>query len=113
MARKKKPEVRVKILGRNPFPPIKVPSHTAPAEVSAVLLRALVVRTPVDTGRARRGWKPQILKLGNIWIRNDVPYVQYLEDGHSQQAPHGFVNQAMAVARSVITRNSRRARRAS
>ena len=51
---------------------------------------AVVPRTPIDTGRARRGWQAR----GNQ-IRNDVPYIGKLETGYSRQAPKGFVNQAV------------------
>jgi len=51
---------------------------------------AVVPRTPIDTGRARRGWQSR----GNQ-IRNDVPYIGKLETGYSRQAPKGFVNQAI------------------
>lgn len=51
---------------------------------------AVVPRTPIDTGRARRGWQTRTNQ-----IRNDVPYIGKLETGYSRQAPRGFVNQAL------------------
>lgn len=50
----------------------------------------VVPRTPIDTGRARRGWQKRTSE-----IRNDVPYIAKLESGYSRQAPNGFVNQAL------------------
>lgn len=47
-------------------------------------------RTPIDTGRARRGWQSR-----NKEISNSVPYIRRLENGYSKQAPRGFVNQAV------------------
>lgn len=35
---------------------------------------------------------------GRIHIRNNVPYVPYLDRGHSQQAPAGFVAMAIMAA---------------
>lgn len=51
---------------------------------------SVVPRTPIDTGKARRGWKTRTKE-----IRNDVPYIGKLETGYSRQAPQGFVNQAI------------------
>lgn len=47
-------------------------------------------KTPIDTGRARRGWQKRTKE-----IRNDVPYIGRLEGGYSRQAPKGFVDQAL------------------
>lgn len=35
---------------------------------------------------------------GKVFIRNNVPYVPYLDQGHSQQAPAGFVRAAILAA---------------
>ena len=42
--------------------------------------------TPVDTGRARDGWK-----VSGDSIENDVPYIEHLNEGSSQQAPAYFI----------------------
>jgi hypothetical protein len=86
------------------------------------LFEKIVLKTPVDTGRARNAWEITInvipedenallsdaesfedlefgqmesledLKFGQIIvISNNVPYIQYLENGHSKQAPKGMV----------------------
>jgi hypothetical protein len=52
--------------------------------------------TPVDTGQARRGWRRK--KQG---VLNNVEYIEYLEDGHSKQAPSG-------IARPTIKEINRR-----
>lgn len=49
-------------------------------------------RTPIDTGRARRGWQKRTKE-----IRNEVPYIRRLENGYSSQARNGFVNQAVTA----------------
>jgi hypothetical protein len=41
--------------------------------------------------RALRNFR---VKLGSIFISNHVPYIVYLDEGSSDQAPAGFVNQA-------------------
>jgi hypothetical protein len=83
-------------------------------------LRRIVMRTPVDTGRARGNWDLSVgapvagIVGGNmgsgdpvssgmsklpatvttemtIYITNNVPYILALENGHSGQAPQGMV----------------------
>lgn len=72
----------------------------------------LDAQTPVDTGRARSNWLPSIgtprsdttenlsgsteiasnYKLGQkIFITNNLPYIKRLNEGHSTQAPSGYV----------------------
>lgn len=83
---------------------------------------AIVLATPVDTGRARGNWYPSLnkpsdemdlnkldpsgneatskinstvalFKLGDtVWMTNNLPYILPLENGHSQQAPQGMVD---------------------
>lgn len=53
---------------------------------------AVVPRTPIKTGRARRGWR-----TGSSDIRNEVPYIGKLESGYSRQAPSGFVKDRKSV----------------
>lgn len=88
-------------------------------EIDARLRRA----TPVDTGHARANWVPSIgaphtgevqgngahesgvarivaFKLGDgpTFISNNVPYLGRLNDGHSKQAPSGFIERAIDEA---------------
>lgn len=87
---------------------------------------ALVLTTPVDTGRARSNWQVSIGKsalgavdtpvspseaIGNakselsklrdsdssVHITNNLPYIQRLNEGWSPQQPAGFVDQAIAT----------------
>lgn len=67
----------------------------------------LVKDTPIDTGNAQRGWKnvaemKSISGTGQskIVIRNDVPYIQRLDEGHSSQKPTGFVKQVIQRTRT-------------
>lgn len=99
--------------------------------------QAVVLATPVDTGRARANWRPSIgeavnetlpepsspgvgsreaLQAGErvadqykggdrsptVHITNNLPYIQYLNDGSSRQAPRNFVNTAILLALSAI-----------
>lgn len=59
--------------------------------------------TPIDTGRARRGWVIERSKAGHTYyIHNDVPYIPYLDTdpGHSSQAPHGITKLALQRLRA-------------
>jgi hypothetical protein len=67
---------------------------------------SLVRLTPIDTGNAQKGWRKvadmsDVLNTGKnkIIIRNDVEYIQKLDDGHSRQAPRGIVNPALQQTR--------------
>ena len=53
--------------------------------------------TPVDTGRAKDGWKrTRPLSVDDVaYITNKVPYIGVLNDGHSKQAPQYFVEQTL------------------
>lgn len=82
---------------------------------------AVVLSTPVDTGRARGNWFPSLTSpsnavgdsvdksggnaLGRIdgvagsadvgdvaWLTNNLPYILVLENGSSKQAPQGMVD---------------------
>lgn len=96
-------QLRVKITGKPLSRPINVnPNKVNPDKAARELYVNLYKRTPIDTGNARGGWHINLMKNGNYQVANDVEYVQYLEDGHSQQAPRGFQNQAIRETRSDI-----------
>lgn len=88
-------------------------------------LSGVVMRTPVDTGRARGNWMVSIgaarggestaadkggaATIANgsavigqqrafqqIVIENNLPYITRLNDGHSKQAPAGYVESTLA-----------------
>lgn len=54
----------------------------------------LVLATPVDTGTARAGWTAETptTPYESGIVENNVEYIGYLKDGHSPQAPSGFVD---------------------
>lgn len=92
--------VRVKFKGQAvSVRPIKVPQYADPLEVGFYLARELKRTNPVDTGKSRRAWTVQGHKNGNVTVYNKVNYIQYLEKGHSKQAPNGFVEQAISKTR--------------
>lgn len=47
-------------------------------------------KTPIDQGRARRGWRME-KSYRQISIVNRVPYIDQLELGRSKQAPSGIL----------------------
>ena len=59
----------------------------------------VVKRTPVLTGKARQAWK-----ISDEDIVNDCGYLEQLEEGHSGQAPQGFVKQSIKL---VINRRKK------
>ena len=72
-------------------------------------LESIVKKNPVDTGRSRNNWNVSLgtwstkvigrVKLGeDIFIVNNIHYINLLEDGHSQQArnPDGMVRRTVA-----------------
>lgn len=76
-------------------------------EMGHRLVAKLKERTPVDTGYARSRWA--IVELGPaIDVMNDAPYIMRLNDGWSQQAPAGFIEQCidevLAEMRVVLSR---------
>tara|TARA_B110000977_G_scaffold201857_1_gene299402 strand:- start:4509 stop:4802 length:294 start_codon:yes stop_codon:yes gene_type:complete len=68
--------------------------------------KSLVSLTPVDTGRAKRGWvKRYNNQLGEkssyILFTNQVPYSAVLDNGHSRQAPKGMFNPTLKKTRKA------------
>lgn len=93
---------------------------------------AVVLATPVDTGRARSNWQVEIGGAatgtveatdksgqgaiaqgtqaieryvggqGAIFITNNLPYIERLNDGWSAQAPAGFVERAVQIGVDAI-----------
>lgn len=101
--------------------------------LSLELFRMVVLKTPVDTGRARANWQLAIgtmpegvlelddrsgtatisagaaaaagVKAGDvIYLANSLPYIRRLEYGWSQQAPNGMVRQSIAEIQDWLAR---------
>lgn len=98
------------------------------AQASLAVQREVMMNTPVKTGRARSNWFMNIesssdkitddttgknavegattsesIKGGDtVHITNNLPYIERLNDGHSQQSPAGFVAAATLVARKKV-----------
>jgi hypothetical protein len=94
--------------------------NVVPRKVALEIFRRVIFKTPVDKGGARANWQPSIGtpatgtleatdKDGNatlakaqavlasanagdiIYLSNNLPYIQRLEEGYSQRAPAGMV----------------------
>lgn len=69
------------------------------------LMQNLRTHTPIATGNARRNWVKKFdkRKLGNdskyTLARNDVEYIERLDEGWSGQAPRGIVEPAVKRTR--------------
>lgn len=94
--------------------------------VALTVHNTLDLTTPVDTGRARANWLPSLntpdvrivepsvgkadldaaitaYKLADtIFISNNLPYIRPLNDGHSKQAPAGFVDIALLRGKQAV-----------
>ncbi len=115
----------------------ELPKNIVALQKKVVLeaLRRLVMRTPVDTGRARGNWQvtidnptdsqlDQTDKDGNetikkglaaisnlpayrvVWISNNVDYIEFLEDGSSEQAPNGMLAITIEELRTMFRKAS-------
>lgn len=81
---------------------IKVRAGVDPRDVARILLRNLKSRNPVDTGASRAAWTITYLGNNNYAVENDKVYIQYLNRGTSEQAPSGWVQDAVAETRETI-----------
>lgn len=75
--------------------------------ISQDYLDTVKVKTPVRSGRARKGWRLTKKRKLNYEVTNRVPYIGRLDEGYSQQAPRGMTRPA---AREVLNRARRRLR---
>lgn len=102
-------------------------------KISLELFHRVIVKTPVDTGRARANWQVAIgsipagtlelndksgtatisrvtaatlaLKAGDlIYLVNNLEYARPLEYGHSKQAPAGMVRLTLSEFQGVVNR---------
>jgi len=64
-------------------------------------------KTPVRTGRAKRGWRLKKQRQFVYNVNNRVPYIGRLDEGSSKQAPRGMTRPA---AREVLRTTRRRTR---
>lgn len=101
------------------------------------LFGAIIKDTPVDTGRLRGNWQTTIgspasgsfpsstdkngsisgaamkakvsqYKVGQkLFLTNNLPYAQAIEDGHSKQRPYGMVKTNVAIFKAIVARSAK------
>lgn len=97
-------------------------------KVHNLILKSVTLKNPVDTGFSRQNWQsglsPNDDVVGNYgpaygfpevppnlddlkayavtYLWNNTPYIVYLEEGHSEQAPEGFVELALEEAKTMF-----------
>lgn len=98
-------------------------------------LNGVVLKSPVDTGRFRANWNvsfgtqnlststktdksgqetiaagrtmiDSLTQLNVVWLSNNLPYANRLENGWSKQAPNGMVNLTFAELQAQINGGS-------
>ena len=107
-------------------------SNAIKQRTALVLDRDLVLATPVDTGHARSNWHVSVENPSDeissikdpeytpgpkeegiisaavpgqsIYVTNNLPYMGALNDGHSAQAPAGFVEEAILNASRFMSK---------
>lgn len=106
---------------------LKIGAGLAQKKIAIDLWSSITRRTPVDTGRARANWfltvgapstevahldakgpgsvpeppMPDVSGIDgtqSVFIINNLPYIEALENGHSKQAPNGMVRLAIQAA---------------
>ena len=68
--------------------------------IAKAAFKNLVEATPVDTGKARDGWK-LIKKNKGFSIENPISYIKALNTGSSKQAPAMFIEQALLDTKGI------------
>lgn len=105
--------------------------NTVMKKVSFDMAKKIIKRTPVDTGRAKANWHVELnnqktfardetdktgasttaevmariskTKIGDsVFITNNLPYIEALENGHSDQAPAGMVKVTIAEFKRTV-----------
>lgn len=112
-------------------------SDMAIRAIGLQLFGAIIKDTPVDTGRLRGNWQTTIgqpasgsfpdskdkngsvagasmrariaqYKVGQkLFLTNNLPYAQAIEDGHSKQRPYGMVKTNVAIFKAIVARTAR------
>lgn len=108
-------------------------AETIHRKVGIEVASSVILKTPVDTGRARANWMPSLgysiditkeafdktgqVQIGaatrtfsgakleqTLWLSNNLPYIQRLETGYSNQAPAGMVAVTIAEWQGIVDR---------
>jgi len=101
------------------------------------IFSSIIRRTPVRTGRLRGNWQATLNTMASgdtegtaqkalstanrvtgkaeivdsIYMVNNLPYADSIENGHSKQAPAGMVRVTIAEFKYIVMRNAKKAKR--
>jgi hypothetical protein len=70
--------------------------------VCEVIFNKLIDTTPVDTGECQAAWQIDYVDENTVEIWNDTEYLSYLEDGHSKQAPAGWIESILNSFSDIV-----------
>lgn len=65
-------------------------------EICVDIVNRLIDATPVDTGYCVEHWRYTVISEDLVEIWNDTEYLSYLEDGWSNQASAGWIEDILS-----------------
>jgi hypothetical protein len=86
-------QIKVQVIGDTNLVGLKTAIDGFVSALVPEIKSQIARRTPIKTGKARRGWQSR-----QSAVENKVPYIGKLEGGYSRQAPNGFVRQGISAA---------------
>tara|TARA_R100000234_G_scaffold99949_1_gene68692 strand:- start:289 stop:591 length:303 start_codon:yes stop_codon:yes gene_type:complete len=95
--------LRTKLTGDLDLSDLKKEIDSFIRDLSNQTIRVARQNTPIDTGRARKGWSKSNTRSG-FEVENSVPYIGFLEKGHSKQAPKGILKPTVRKVTGNIQR---------
>lgn len=95
--------LKAKLTGNLDLSDLKKEIDSFVRDLSNQTIRIAKQTTPIDTGRARKGWRKSVNRQG-FEVENSVPYIGFLEKGHSKQAPKGILKPTVRKVTGNIQR---------
>ncbi len=95
--------LKARLAGRFDVSQIKREINSLISDIASQTKQIAQQNTPIDTGRARKGWKTSRTRQG-FEVENSVPYIGFLEKGHSKQAPRGILKPTVRKVTGNIKR---------
>lgn len=95
--------LKAKLTGNLDLSDLKKEIDSFVRDLSNQTIRVAKQTTPIDTGRARKGWRKSVNRQG-FEVENSVPYIGFLEKGHSKQAPKGILKPTVRKVTGNIQR---------
>lgn len=98
------PRVAMTLINSNP----EQISDEAWKDICLEMFNYVVALTPVDTGYCLSNWEMEKVDRDIYIIKNETPYVSFLEDGWSGQAPGGMLQPALQRLGTFIRQRIRK-----